>query len=96
MVVGFLGEAAWQSTPKRSKTIAAQRLSSTLAAANVPVTSRLHSEPMSGASLTVDVGPCDERVLGSNRVLFDYGELLAFFPGVPLIGALGRSLFQNY
>jgi hypothetical protein len=30
MVVGFLGEAAWQSTPKRSKTIAAQRLSSTL------------------------------------------------------------------
>jgi hypothetical protein len=51
---------------------------------------------MSGASLTVDVGPCDERVLGSNRVLFDYGELLAFFPGVPLIGALGRSLFQNY
>jgi len=29
MVVGFLGEAAWQSTPKRSKTVAAQRLSST-------------------------------------------------------------------
>jgi len=29
MVVGFLREAAWQSTPKRSKTIAAQRLSST-------------------------------------------------------------------
>jgi hypothetical protein len=29
MVVGFLSEAAWQSTPKRSKTIAAQRLSST-------------------------------------------------------------------
>jgi|SRR5215470_9990384 len=25
MVVGFLSEAAWQSTPKRSKTIAAQR-----------------------------------------------------------------------
>ncbi len=31
MVVGFLSEAAWQSTPKRSKTIAAQRLSSTTA-----------------------------------------------------------------
>jgi len=31
MVVGFLGEAAWQSTPKRSKTVAAQRLSSTRA-----------------------------------------------------------------
>jgi hypothetical protein len=27
MVVGFLSEAAWQSTPKCSKTIAAQRLS---------------------------------------------------------------------
>jgi hypothetical protein len=31
MVVSFLREAAWQSTPKRSKTIAAQRLSSTRA-----------------------------------------------------------------
>jgi len=30
MVVGLLGEAAWQSTPKCSKTIAAQRLSSTI------------------------------------------------------------------
>src|SRR6266567_3882511 len=30
MVVGFQSETAWQSTPKRSKTIAAQRLSSTL------------------------------------------------------------------
>lgn len=29
MVVGFLSEAPWESTPKRSKTIAAQRLSST-------------------------------------------------------------------
>jgi hypothetical protein len=30
MVVGFLSEAAWQKTPTGSKTIAAQRLSSTL------------------------------------------------------------------
>jgi len=34
MVVGFLGEAAWQSTPKRSKTVAAQRLSSTRSGAD--------------------------------------------------------------
>jgi len=30
MVIGFRSEAAWESTPKRSKTIAAQRLSSTI------------------------------------------------------------------
>jgi hypothetical protein len=39
MVVGFLSEAAWQSTPKRSKTIAAQRLSSTFASVNAPIAS---------------------------------------------------------
>jgi hypothetical protein len=36
MVVGFLGEAVWQSTPKRSKTIAAQRLSSTIVVERMP------------------------------------------------------------
>jgi len=47
MVVGFLREAAWQSTPKRSKTIAAQRLSSTiwnhLAETNPAITGRCYA-----------------------------------------------------
>jgi len=48
MVVGFRGEAAWQSTPNCSKAFAAQRLSSTTAGSG-PRDSALFVYPASGA-----------------------------------------------
>jgi hypothetical protein len=67
MVVGFLREAAWQSTPKRSKTIAAQRLSSTLLV-QATARSRRHSISITTVAqcLTSDVDMADRLSTGKD------------------------------